>query len=280
MIFGKRMLGLTGVVASGALLLTGCATVKTHPEFMDRHPNMLRLAVLPPDTEAMEITFNAGNKPLADLKELVQTKSAESIETALKNKGYDVTPIKIMGSDLNEDSALRQAVFDMQTLYKQAIVDIQKNKKKQFTYDIGSSANYFAEKHSVNAIVLTRQVATRLSDGVIAAQLASSIASAVTIALVGVSAGGGVQPHQQLTTEIAIIDADLGDILWYHLGMTTENFTKPENSKPIQKAIDLILKPLPDSKSKKASPAAMKKATPASPALKSGNFASSNPKAI
>lgn len=237
--------------------LTGCATVKTHPEFNERHASIKRLAILPPDTQVFEVTFNAGNKPLADIAGIVKKHAMPALSKSLKAKGYEVVEVSIEQKDLDADAALREAFFNIQALYKKATEEIAKGKKKTFTYDVGSSPNYFAEKHNVNALVITRQVGSKLSDGTVAGQVVSTAASVITTVLLGVSAGGGIQPRHTLATEIAIVDADLGDILWYHLGQTNENFTKQDDPKPSERLIDTILKPLPLSKfqdAKKTSP--------------------------
>jgi hypothetical protein len=262
----KRVVAISLIALTA--ITTGCATVKTHPEFNERHANIRSMAVLPPDTQAFEITFNAGNKPLKELEELVKGRTAEAISKALKDKGYEVVDVKIQQKDIDSNSALKEAFFEIQTLYKKATEEIAKNKKKQFTYDVGSSPNYFSEKYNVNTIVITRQVASKLSSGNVAAQVVSTTASIITAALVGVSVGGGMTPPYTLATEIAIVDADLGDVLWYHLAQTNENYTNEKDPKPITKLVETILKPLPPSKFKSSVPveakgdAGSKKPTP------------------
>ena len=230
------------------LTVSGCATVKTSPEFMERQAKIQRMAVLPPDVQAYEVTFNAGNKPLPELQEIVKNHTASSLITTLQSKGYEVSNAQISQKDIDSDPALRNALFEIQTLYKKATEDIAKGKKSQFTYDIGSAPNYFADRYQVNVLVLTRQVASKPSGGVTAAEILTTTASIVTTALLGVSAGGGFTAPQTLVTEIAVIDADLGDILWYNLGQTTENFTKADNPKPIDKLVNQILSSFPKRK--------------------------------
>lgn len=241
------------LVLFAPMMLTGCATFKAHPGFSMRHETMKDIAVMAPDVQAYEVTFNAGNQPLAELQELVKTKSASNIEELLKDKGYKVTGVQITTDQLEKNAALKEAWFDIQTLHNQALDDIKKNKKKEFTYEIGSGPNYFAENHKADVIVLTRQTATKLSQGMINSQIASMAASAVTIALVGVAVGGNAQPWFSLNTEIAFVDTASGDILWYNLETTTEDYTKSdEKNKVIFNHLQRILKPFPDSKFKKA----------------------------
>lgn len=239
-------------VIVSSLFLGGCATVKVHPDFKKRHETMRKVALLPPDVEVYEITFNAGNKPLADVKETVETKSAKNIDDAFKGKGYDVSTMAVDPEKLEADPKLKEAWFDIQTLYKQAVNEIKANKKTSFTYEIGSGPNYFAEQHQANVIVLTRQTGTRLSQGMNAAQLVRNVASIATQLLVGVSAGGSAQPPFTLETEIAVIDTESGDILWYNLERSTEDYTKPKDEKVIANHIKRILALFPDSKFKPA----------------------------
>ena len=264
---------------ASSLLLSGCATVKVHPDFKKQHEHMRKIALLPPDVEVYEITFNAGSKPLADVKETVETKSAAGIEEVLKAKGYDVSTVQVSSEKMDADPKLKEAWFDIQTLYKQALKDIKANKKTSFTYEVGSGANYFAENHEANAIILTRQTGTRLSQGMNAAQIAQNVASALTYALVGVSAGGGGQPPFTLETEIAVVDTESGDILWYNLERITEDYTKPKDEKVISKHIKKILTLFPDSKFK---PEAKEVASikPQKQTLKPQSFASPSQKAI
>ncbi len=243
-----RPLSLVWTIPLLAFALAGCATVKTHPEFADRQAKIQKMAVLPPEVEAYEVTFNAGNKPLPELQAIVKNHTSSALISELQAKGYDASSIKIEQKDIDSDPALRNAFFEMQTLYKKATEDIAKGKKSQFTYDVGSSPNIFADRYQANVLVLTRQVASKPSGGVTAAELVTTTASIVTTALVGVSAGGGFTAPHTLVTEIAIIDADLGDILWYNLGQTTENFTKAENPKPVEKLVKQILGSFPSRK--------------------------------
>ncbi|MCG3177189.1 MAG: hypothetical protein MOGMAGMI_02157 [Candidatus Omnitrophica bacterium] len=281
----RSILKSASAALSVCILLTqsGCATVKVHPEFNDRHATMQRIAVLPPDTQVYEVTFNAGNKPLPELTEIARKHTSGALTKTLETKGYDVVALSVEQKDLDNDPALKEAIFNIQTLYKQATEDIAKNKKPSFTYDLGSSANYFAERDKVNALIITRQVGNRLSDGSIAADVASTTASIVTAALLGVSAGGGMRSKYTLLTEIAVVDADLGDILWYHLGQTNENFTKAEDPKPIEKIIETIMGAFPASKVRppaKDQKSESKPATTKDTAAGSGqNFAAKKPSA-
>ena len=240
------------------LAITGCATTsKIHPDFAKRHEHMQNIALLPSNIEVYEVTFNAGNKPLSELQEYVDAKSSASAAETFEEKGYQITKVK--QSDIDNDPKIKEAWFNIQTLYKQALQDIAKNKKPNFTYEVGSGPNVFADKYQAHAIILMRQTGTKLSQGVINAQLVQNMASIATTLLVGVPAGGGVQPWWTLTTEIAVVDAESGDILWYNLGLTTDDYTDKKKEQLIPKHVKDVLKMFPDSKFKKPEPPQSKK---------------------
>ncbi|MBI2094707.1 MAG: hypothetical protein HYT89_00885 [Candidatus Omnitrophica bacterium] len=242
------------VVLSVSVFLSGCASVKIHPEFNERHPRMKNLVLLPPDVRAYEITFNAGSKPLDELTASMEKLSAETVKTVVEEKGYELTPLSLSQKDLDSNPGLKDAFFELKTLYDQAIKDMQAGKKKSFTYDVGASGNYFAEKHGANAILYVREVGSRLSSGMTGAKVASATLSIATALLTGVAIGGPGQPQYGLLVETAVIDADLGDILWYNIKEAHDNFTNPADQKTLTKFVKDVLKPLPDSKFKQPKP--------------------------
>lgn len=171
---------VVGFMLCGILAVSGCTTIKKHPDFEQRHKSLKDVAIVMPDTDAFEVTFNADDQPLPETRDLIQGVSMDKLQDIFVQKGYEVKPVVYTVSDLDSDPGLRDAVFNLNEMYRRAILDIQKNKQKTFTYDISSSANYFADKHQVNALVLTRQVAKQLSDGVITAQTAQNTAAIAT----------------------------------------------------------------------------------------------------
>ena len=253
--------------------LSGCATVKTHREFNDRHAHMQKVVMLPSDVQGYEVTFNAGSKPLADLSESMKTTSTESLKTALEQKGYEVTSLTLRQEDLDADPALKDAYFEVKKLYEQAIADMKAMKKRDFAFDVGSAGNYFAEKYGANAIVYLRGNGSRLSSGMTAAKVAEATATLAVTLLTGVAVGGFGQPLYSLSVDTAVIDADLGNILWYNSKEARDNFTNPGDKKTVAKFVKDTIQPLPDSKFKK--PAEKKAAgTKAEPVeSKKSNFA-------
>ena len=242
---------LTAVLLCASVALSGCATtVKVHPEFNERHEKMKKLVLLPPDAKAYEITFNAGNKPLADLMESMKTTSAEAVKASMEEKGYEVTPLALNQKDLDSNPVLKDAFFELKKLYDQAIADMRANKKNSFTYDVGSSGNYFAEKHGANAIVYVRESGSHLSSGETAAQVASVALGIATVLLTGVAISRPVQPQFSFMVEVAVIDADLGDILWYNVKASNDNFTNPADKKTVTKFVNDTVSAFPDSKFK------------------------------
>jgi hypothetical protein len=240
------MAPVTAVLALG--LATGCATtVKQHPEFNDRHSKMQKLAVYPPDVKAIEVTFNTGQKPLPALIEALKTASTKTLQEEFKAKGYEIETIAITQDQIDKDPALKEAVYQLSTLYQKAIADMQKNTKKEFTYSVESAANYFTNSNKANAIIMTREVVLQQSSGLWGAQCASRVAAVTTQILFGVSAVN-VQSHFQNMVEVAIVDADQGDILWYNLKEVKDDYADPSHAETIPNIIKDVVKPFPNMK--------------------------------
>lgn len=253
---------------------TGCSTVKVHPEFDERHKSMKHITLLPPDVQAYEVTFNAGNKPLKDLMESMKAETAATMEKVMKQKGYRVTSLPLKQEDLDANPELKSAFFELNKLYQQAIKDMNAGKKKEFTYSVGSAGNYFAEKYNANAIVVVRETGSRLSGGMTGAKVAEATLSIVAAALTGVAVSAPGQPLYSLTVETAVIDADLGDVLWYNLKAANDNFTNPGTPNTVIKFVQDTIAPFPDSKFKSQMPVEEVSAKPAGSNLTPKNTAS------
>lgn len=234
------------------VVLPGCATFKAHPDFAERHQTMQSLSVLPPDVTAYRMTFNQGNQLVPEIIPVLEKASLDQSIRTLEEKGYEVRPLNLTEEELAKNPELRSAIHEVRGLFTKACEDIAKNKKTEFTYTLGSSVNIFADRTDVNALMIARQVGIKKSGGELSADVTKSI-------LVGAMTLGAFVPtvsNSSMMMEVAIIDANLGDVLWYNLALTqnTGMFLMegddPWKEKCTERFIRDLLKPFPDSKFK------------------------------
>ena len=199
------------ILACASLIgLSGCATVQTHPDFAARQKDIHTIQLVPPDIDAYEITFNAGNQPLPMAIDAIQGASYDQTQQLIESKGYNF--VAVSPSDVSANPALKSALFEMQSLYKKALEDIAHGKQKQFTYTVGSSPNAFADFKAAEAVILIKATAWKKSKGETAANVMEAIG-------VGVATLGMYTPQvtfHDAGMQIAVVDANLGDILWYN----------------------------------------------------------------
>ena len=260
------------VLLVGSLVMPGCATVKTHPDFAARHKEMHTIQLVPPDIDAYEITFNAGNQPLPAALQAMETGTQEQVKVSLTEKGYQYHIIT--SSELNSNPQLKSALFEMQSLYKKAIEDITANRKKSFTYSVGSSPNAFADYKPAEAILLFKEEAWTKSQG----QVTADVTKALGVAVATLGMYTPPMYFKQTAAQVALVDINLGDILWYNVNINI-NGTEPTNQNDVMKFIKDIIKPLPNCVTRGGVVAATKKkAEPArteSRAAAPNNFARS-----
>ena len=264
----------TILILAFSFSISGCATVKTHPDFAARHKEIRSIQLVPPDVEAYEITFNAGNQPLPAAIEAMQAGTYGQIKNSLEEKGYQYQAITT--EDINSNPQLKSALFEMQSLYKKAIEDITANRKKQFTYSVGSSPNAFADYKPAEALLLIREEAWKKSSGQSAADVTKAIG-------VGVATLGMFVPRvsfKKTLVEAALIDTNLGDVLWYNVNMN-EDVTEPTNKNDMMRFIKDVINPLPNSATKGGVVQEKKKTekpkTIDKPVTQSNNFARTAP---
>ena len=192
------------------LLSSGCATYRVHPVFKERQKTIQKVAIVQPEVTVVKVTFKGDNEPMYDLIGLVAKQSQEEIEGIFRKKGYDVQPLGLGEEELNKNPDLRTDLFHLRELYAKTLEDISKRRQKKFTYSVGSDVNRFADLSGADAVILVRIEAFKKTKGEITKDFFKTV-------LIAAVTGMQIQYfHDAAAIQLAVVDGNTGDILWFN----------------------------------------------------------------
>jgi len=234
------------VICCLVLSSSGCATYRVHPEFEERHKKIHSVSIMKPEAEIYQVSFRGEKKLLTELMATLSQESVKEIKSVLEAKGYEVRELDLSEDVLKLDPSLRNAYFNVTKLFKKTIEDIKAGKKKQFTYDIGTEVNIFADRSGADVLIFTQESGFKKTAGEIAKEVTKTLLIAVA------TLGNIVVRSQYYATviQLAVVDSNTGEILWYNTN-ESQCEVDPADMKFIKRHIDMILKPFPDSVFKK-----------------------------
>lgn len=211
----RRYLLQVFISAIAVMTSSGCATwgPPRHPDFKTRHAQMQALAILPPHIEAYRITFTGDNEMLYDLLPQVSQWSVEELAATLAKRGYAMKPLDASDPRFSEHPELKASLHTVQELFDKRMEEYQKRWfPGRFTYSVGSEVNVFADLADADVLVLVRCLGIRKSAGEMTKDIMKSL-------LIGVASLGSVMMipyHAATVIQVAVIDGNTGDILWYY----------------------------------------------------------------
>lgn len=236
------------IVTAGLFLgfgASGCATYQVHPDFKERQKSIKTLACLPPDVAVYKLGFTGGKEPMYDLYPAVKTQTVEELQRVFEEKGYEIRPLDLSESALNQEPELRTTLHTVQEVYQKTLGDIAKRRQKKFTYSIGSEINSLADWAQADVLLMVKWEAYKKTGG----EIAKDMAKTILIAAATFGSVVPIFPTSQGLMQVAVVDGNTGDILWYHNNLAT-TAVDVEQEEQLKRAVAQAVKPFPLSAAK------------------------------
>ena len=244
-IFLKRIFSIF-VSTVFTLNLFGCATsLKIHPEFKERHKLIKDVSLMVPEIDAYILTFKGEKKRLYDLIPAMEETTTDVLEQIFSHKGYVVKELDLSEEVLKKDPELRTSLFHVNELFKKALIDIAKRKKKKFTYTLGSEVNIFADLADCDILIFVKEEGIKKSVGEIVKDVVKGCVLSAAFILVGAIYVPIPRTYATLA-QIAVVDVNDGSVLWYNDNSRNINWN-PEDQKQLSGLIRSLIKPFPKS---------------------------------
>jgi hypothetical protein len=221
----------------------GCATYLVHPDFKERQKSIHSFAVMPPEVSVYKLTFKGDRLTMYDLIPVVERYTIEEIKKIFIEKNYEFRELNLSKDVLAKNLKLKTALFNVNKLFNKALNDIQKRKKKEFTYTLGWEVNRFADISNSDILIFVKVEGFKKTGGEIAKDFLKSI-------LIGVATLGSafVIYYPSVTlVRVAVVDSNNGNILWYNHNIGYHN-VDCVNEKAFRRVIRFILRPFPKRK--------------------------------
>jgi hypothetical protein len=232
---------LLGLIVCVALYCSGCATYMKHPDFDKRHKNIKTVSVVEPDVEVYNLTFKGERALMTELLEPIASYSKEESEKSFRQKGYILNKLDLSKEALEKEPSLKTELFNIRRLFNQRLDDITKAKQKKFTYSLGADINILSNISDSNVLIFVKVSAVKKSAGEIAKDLTKTlVVAAVTLGSVVV-----FYSHCWCLIQVAVVDGDTGDILWYNHNTATAQNLDAAREKEMRRAICSLFEPFP-----------------------------------
>jgi len=225
------------LILFASLLISGCASYRIHPEFKERHPKILSMAVLPADFEVYRLSFKGDKDPMHDVTARANGVMADELSREIEKKGYKLQPMDFSEQALSQRPEVRSAWHTVKELHAKALSDFLKGRQKKFTYTLGPDVNRLADHAQCDALVLVKGEGVKKTGGEIAREVFFHILF-----------GTGVMPSDT-TLWVSFIDGSTGDLLWLNTNVSNRIMrdTDPDDSIKIRQLIQQLIRPFPKS---------------------------------
>ncbi|MEK7813013.1 MAG: hypothetical protein AAB296_04565 [Candidatus Desantisbacteria bacterium] len=239
----KKILASIGLM--GLLFCVGCATtIKYHPAYLEKKGVIKKIAVMPPEATVYLVTATEGNKVMHDVSLQVENVLLSEIENLVKEKKIVYQHVRLTEEDLGKEPDLKFELTKVQEKFTQINQEIlNKARTKEINYSIGSDINQFADRADADALIFIRGAGFKKSAGQVTKDIFKAIA--IGIATAGVVQPSGNYTHYAQELQIAIVDGDTGDILWYNKGLLEIN---PNDEGGIKNLLNSIFSKFPEIK--------------------------------
>ena len=239
----KKVLASMGLI--GLLFCVGCATtIKYHPAYLEKKETIKKIAIMPPEATVYLITATEGNKVLHDVSLKVEEALLSEIENLVKVKKVVYQNVRLTKEDLEKEPDLKFELTKVQEKFTQINQEIlNKARKKEINYSIGSDINQFADRADADVLIFIRGTGFKKSAGQVTKDIFKAIA--ITVATAGVVQPSGHYTYYAQDLQIAVVDGDTGDILWYNKGFQEIN---PKNEAGIKNLLNSVFSKFPEVK--------------------------------
>lgn len=222
-----------------SLLASGCASYRVHPEFKERHPRIVSMAVLPPDFEVYRLSFKGDKDPMHDVTKRASDIIQDELSREIKSKGYQVQPMDLSEKALSQKPEVRSAWHTVKELHAKALSDFLKGRQKKFTYSVGPDVNILGDHAQCDTLVLVKGEGVKKTGGEIAREVFFHILF-----------GTGVMPSDT-TLWISFIDGNTGDVLWLNTNADNRysRDADPADTARLRTVVERLADPFPKSAS-------------------------------
>ncbi|MEW5757851.1 MAG: hypothetical protein AB1755_00020 [Candidatus Omnitrophota bacterium] len=231
------------ILISLILTVSGCASYQKHPDFTEKHKKIYTAAVMPAEVEIYKLNFKGDKDPMYDLMAKAVNFSKDEVENTLLSKNYTVQKLKLDDEILVNNPELKTALFNVKKLFNQKLKEIQKRKEKKFTYSLGSDINQFADMADADVLVFIKESGFKKTGGEIAKDIAKSVLFSAALAAVGGIGYMYISPNEAVI-QIAIVDSNTGDILWYNYNRDNPGIDLG-NERSVRSILKALLSPFP-----------------------------------
>lgn len=220
---------------------TGCATVRLHPAFQERQTAIRTIAALPPEVAIYRLTFKGDQELMPELIPVASDTIIHAAETTLRRKGYTVPHLNPNDPELTAD--VRAAMFDVQQIFTKRVEEMAKRGfPKRGAYSVGPEVNRFADMSRSDALLFAQCEGIKKSGGEITKDIAKTL-------LIGIATLGSlvmVYPTSATVLQLAVVDGNTGDILWYHSTLLSGKAEfDVANQRELAAKVQGLLKPFP-----------------------------------
>lgn len=208
-------------------LVTACAmtSVRQHPDFASAKRTPKTIAVLPPDVEYVQITFDGEDQRDSAKEADIAAKLSSEIKGTIEERGYK--PAMGLLERLNgSDKELSFQYEQFKTAYAQASKDlyakgaVPEDESTKFKVSVGPIANTFSAASAADALVYVRFWGFDKSGGQTAKEMAGAVLLAALTGVMRVPASTGGR------IELAVIDGTSGEVLWSNtFGAPNQNYS-------------------------------------------------------
>lgn len=214
-------------------LVTGCSTVRKHPNFNKRSAEIQRVSVVSPEVSIQWVVFKGDNKPLFDESREASKTAFSALQEQFEKRGYEVSPLVITKDRLQKNPELERELGRLKEKYAALVKDVheqyvKKGKWDNFKLSLGSDVNQFADLMGADALVFATGSGFTKSGG----EITKDVAKSVLIAAATLGSLVVVYYTASSQVDISVVDADNGDILWH-------NFSDPQRGYNLTKAKDV-----------------------------------------
>ena len=222
------------------LALTGCSTIRKHPDFDKRAAEIHTVSLIAPEINIQRLVFKGNNEVLFDEGKKASQQVLEVVSTEFTKLGYDVKPLALSEETLKQNPDLETALSKLQVKYDSLVQDVEKqyvkkNRWKDFRISLGSDVNQFADLAAADAFVFVTGTGFVKSGG----EIAKDVAKTTLIAAASLGSVIYITPSYGGVVYVSIVDANTGDILWHNFNRPNRayNFTKPGDLKSMVKGV-------------------------------------------
>lgn len=238
-------------VAAGGKIITlvailfsaGCTNLAVYKSerFEDRQNQLHKIAVLEPAAKVYRVTFSEGIGEDYEILPDVQKNIADEIMQQLMDRGYEVSLLDSVPAD--PDGVVSEALYNVNRIFDQQVGEFKDKfapRFREFDYSIGPDVNILADYAGADALVIARSFSFYKTKGEIMKDLAQTV-------LIAAATFGSVVYYQTpygAFLQVAVVDADSGEILWYFHEIQPQSI-KVENEKKLRKYVRRIIKAFP-----------------------------------